>query len=112
MEPSASPTPAQAILEAWRDLETALRNLLPACSLAPPNQPGELLAALRVLGILGPEEEVEVQELRRERNQVAHSPQEPSLQHVHRYRQRVEALLDRFLTVPRPPVGTSDQTCR
>lgn len=104
MERSESDLAAQEILEAWRELEEALRTRLPSCAPAPPSQPGELVTALRLLGGLGPQEEVEIEELRRERNRVAHTPQAPSRDQVRRYRQRIAVLMERLGAFPpRPP---------
>jgi hypothetical protein len=74
MEASAS----SRILSAWVELESALRNALPVCSVAPPNQPSELLSALRINHTIGPEEEARILHLREIRNRIAHDPNEPS----------------------------------
>lgn len=74
MEASAS----SRILSAWVELESALRNALPVCSVAPPNQPSELISALRINHAIGPEEEARILHLRGIRNRVAHDPKEPS----------------------------------
>jgi trans-L-3-hydroxyproline dehydratase len=74
MEASAS----SRILSAWLALESDLRDALPVCSVAPPNQPSELLSALRINHAIGPEEEARILDLREVRNRVAHDPEEPS----------------------------------
>jgi uncharacterized protein YutE (UPF0331/DUF86 family) len=92
-------TAAQRILQAWIDLEAALRRALPLCAVAPPTQPAELLAALRVAGRIGPEEEEEVMALREHRNRVAHQPGEPSADEVLRYEIRVAAVKRRITAI-------------
>ena len=83
---------AERIMEAWVELEGALRNALPVCSVAPPNQPGELLAALRINHRIGQEEEERILELREIRNRVAYLPGEPSREEADRYEARVAEL--------------------
>ena len=73
---------AERIAEAWIDLETAMRSALPACSVAPPTQPSELLAALRINRRIGPEEEDQIRTLRNERNRIAHAEEEPTVGQV------------------------------
>jgi uncharacterized protein YutE (UPF0331/DUF86 family) len=85
-------TPADRILAAWAELESALRRALPACAVAPPTQPSEVLSALRINGMLGPEEEERVMDLRRTRNRVAHQVEEPSPEEVVTYLEEVAAL--------------------
>jgi len=104
-------TPAQRILLAWTALERALRRALPVCSVAPPNQPGELLAALRINHRLGPEEELEITALRELRTRVAHAAEEPSLAEVTAYEARVAKMM-RWVADASPgssgyPTGTS-----
>jgi hypothetical protein len=88
-----SATPAARILNAWVELETALRAALPVCSVAPPTQPTELLAALRINHRVGPEEEARVLTLREARNRVAHTPDEPPEEEAVRYEREVAALI-------------------
>ena len=83
---------ATRILEAWIRLETALRAALPLCSFQPPNQPSELLSALRINHQIGPEEEAQILSLREIRNRVAHDPGEPSGEEADRFERAVEAL--------------------
>jgi hypothetical protein len=64
-------------MKSWVVLETSLREALPVCSVAPPTQPSELLAALRINGKIGPEEEARIRALRQKRNRVAHTLEEP-----------------------------------
>lgn len=87
-----SENPADRILAAWVELEDALRKALPVCSVAPPNQPGELLAALRINHRIGQEEEDQILELRDIRNRVAYEPGEPPEDEAVRYEARVDAL--------------------
>jgi hypothetical protein len=84
---------ATRILEAWIRLENALRSALPACSVQPPTQPAELLAALRINHRIGPEEEARVLALREVRNLVAHDPEEPSAEEAHRFEEETMALV-------------------
>ena len=98
-----SDTPATRIMTAWVELETALREALPVCSVAPPTQPTELLSALRINHSIGPEEEERILVLRQIRNRVAHSPQEPPEVEVTRYESEVAALKSRLSqTLPGP----------
>lgn len=85
-------TPADRILAAWAELESALREALPVCAVAPPTQPSELLSALRINGTLGPGEEERVMDLRRTRNRVAHEVEEPSPKEAAMYLEEVAAL--------------------
>jgi hypothetical protein len=85
-------TPADRILNAWVDLETALRKALPVCSVAPPTQPSELLSALRINHRIGTEEEERILALRQTRNRVAHSPEEPSETEAARFEEEVTRL--------------------
>lgn len=85
-------SPAHRILDAWVELEEALRATLPFCSVAPPTQPSELLSALRINHRIGPEEESRILSLREVRNQVAHAPDEPLEEEADRFREEVEAL--------------------
>jgi uncharacterized protein YutE (UPF0331/DUF86 family) len=84
---------AARIITAWAELEGSLRSALPACSLVPPTQPAELLAALRINGVLGPEEEERIVALRRLRNRVAHGMEEPSPDAAADYLAEVDSLL-------------------
>ena len=83
---------ATRILEAWIQLENALRAALPVCSVRPPTQPSELLSALRINHQIGHDEEARVLALREIRNRVAHAPSEPSRDEVDRFEEEVEAL--------------------
>lgn len=87
-----SHTPATRILNAWVELETALRRALPVCSVAPPTQPTELLSALRINHRIGPEEEARITGLRETRNRVAHAPEEPPEDEAVRYETEVAIL--------------------
>ena len=69
---------ARRIMEAWVELETAMRNALPVCSVSPPNQPTELLAALRINHRIGEGEEQRIVALRELRNRAAYQPEAPS----------------------------------
>jgi uncharacterized protein YutE (UPF0331/DUF86 family) len=87
-------SPAERILAAWSELESALRGALPVCAVAPPTQPSDLLAALRITGVLGPEEEERIMILRKTRNRVAHGAEEPSLTRAQAYVREVAALTE------------------
>ena len=87
-----SHTPATRIMNAWVELETALREALPVCSVAPPTQPTELLSALRINHRIGPEEEERILALRESRNRIAHTPEEPPEEEAARYEAEVAAL--------------------
>ncbi|MFH1764466.1 MAG: hypothetical protein ABIF09_09765 [Gemmatimonadota bacterium] len=84
---------ATRILEAWKRLENALRDALPVCSVQPPNQPSELLSALRINRRIGPDEEARILALREIRNRAAHTPDEPSPKEARRFEAEVEALI-------------------
>lgn len=84
--------PAMRILNAWVVLETALRNALPVCSVAPPTQPSELLSALRINHRIGIDEEERILALRELRNLAAYSGNEPSQEDARRFEEEVEAL--------------------
>ncbi len=86
-------SPADRILAAWVELESALRRALPACAVAPPTQPSELLSALRMNRVLGPHEEERIMALRQARNRVAHQAEEPSREEADAYLQEVAALM-------------------
>ena len=86
-------SPANRILEAWIRIETALRDALPVCSIQPPTQPTELLSALRINHVIGPEEEARILALRERRNRVAHSPEEPTAQEADHFNEEVDALI-------------------
>ncbi len=83
---------ATRILEAWIELEEALRNSLPVCSVQPPTQPSELLSALRINHQIGPDEEARILALREIRNRVAHTLDEPPHEETARFEAEVEAL--------------------
>lgn len=78
-------SPSMRILAAWVELEGALRKALPSCSVAPPNQPSELLSALRINGRIGPDEEARIRALRTTRNRVAVAPDEPDAEEADRF---------------------------
>jgi hypothetical protein len=84
------------ILEAWAELEKALRAALPVCSVQPPTQPSELLSALRINHQIGPEDEATVLALRETRNRVAHSPEEPSQEEALRFERDVRIITERL----------------
>lgn len=92
--------PSSRILAAWVRLETALRKALPACSVAPPNQPSELLAALRINRTIGMEQEGLIANLREIRNRVAHDPEEPAQDEATRFEAAVEGLLNALESPP------------
>jgi hypothetical protein len=83
---------ANRILEAWIQLEKALREALPVCSVQPPTQPSELLSALRINHQIGHDEEARILSLREIRNRVAHLPDEPPCEEAGRFEEEVEAL--------------------
>jgi hypothetical protein len=89
-------SPSLRILQAWVELETALREALPACSVAPPTQPSELLSALRINHSIGPEEERCIHGLREIRNRVAHDPEEPREREAEWFGGEVQALLEKL----------------
>ena len=95
--PAAS-DPAARIFQAWIHLEEALRGALPVCSVQPPTQPAELLAALRIQGRLGPEEEASILDLRAIRNRIAHQEQDPPPQEADDFEAAVRTLLDHLQT--------------
>jgi hypothetical protein len=89
-------TPATRIMNAWVDLETALRRALPVCSVAPPTQPTELLSALRIGHRIGAEEEERILALRRIRNRAAHVPEDPPEEEAAEYEAEVQAVVKRL----------------
>ncbi len=91
---------ATRILEAWIQLENALRATLPVCSVQPPTQPSELLYALRINHKIGHGEEARILALREIRNRVAHAPNEPSRDEADRFEEEVEALEARLAGSP------------
>jgi hypothetical protein len=94
---------ADRILEAWVELEAALRAALPFCSVAPPTQPSELLSALRINHRIGAGEEARIRALREERNRAAHDPHEPPLEDAERFEEEVKALVARLSGGPPAP---------
>jgi hypothetical protein len=88
-----SKSPATRILDAWVELEGALRAALPICSVAPPTQPSELLAALRINHRIGPQEEARIQTLRETRNRIAHDPGEPEVGEALAFEEEVLSLM-------------------
>lgn len=91
-----SPKTADRVLNAWVELENTLRGALPVCSVAPPTQPVELLAALRINHRIGQDEEEEILSLRDTRNRVAHQPEEPTEEEARRYEEAVTRLRSRL----------------
>jgi len=87
-----SDEPALRILNAWTELETAMRDALPVCAISPPNQPAELLAALRINHRIGLGEEERIQRLRETRTRVAHDPEEPPEDDADRFEAEVAVL--------------------
>ncbi|MEJ2542171.1 MAG: hypothetical protein P8188_19780 [Gemmatimonadota bacterium] len=85
-------TPATRIMNAWVELEAALRQALPVCSVAPPTQPTELLSALRIGHRIGAEEEERILALRRIRNRAAHALEGPPEEEAAEYEAEVQAL--------------------
>ena len=83
---------AERILRAWVELERALREALPVCSVAPPTQPLELLSALRINHRLGEEEEGRILALREIRNRVSVEPEEPPEGEARAYEEEVGSL--------------------
>jgi len=88
-----SDTPADRIMEAWKELEGGLRAALPVCSVAPPTQPSELLSALRINHSIGEEEERRIRNLREIRNRVAHSGAEVGEEEADAFQAEVRDLL-------------------
>ena len=91
-----SDSPAHRIMNAWSELETAMREALPVCSVSPPNQPGELLAALRISHRIGREEEERILVLRETRNWVAYDPAEPPEEEAARFEAEVALLKEQL----------------
>lgn len=87
-----SDSAAEQVLKTWIDLETAMRDALPVCSVAPPTQPAELLAALRVNQRIDAEDEALIRLLREERNRIAHAEQEPAEEEVQSFVEAVAGL--------------------
>ena len=85
--------PSTRILEAWIALEEGLRAALPFCSVQPPTQPAELIAALRINHQIGPEEDSRIMALREIRNRVAHDPEDPPEEDALRFEDEVRDLL-------------------
>ncbi len=90
-------SPSMRILAAWVELEGALRQALPGCSVAPPTQPAELLAALRINHRLDADEEARVRALREIRNRVAVAPDEPPVEEADRFEAEAASLAARVL---------------
>jgi hypothetical protein len=91
---------ATRILEAWKELEGALRSALPVCSVQPPTQPSELLAALRINRVIGAQEEERIQTLREVRTRVAHAPDEPSPEEADHFEAEVRDLMGHLVKGP------------
>ena len=83
---------ADRILHAWVQLERALRDALPVCSVQPPTQPSELLSALRINHRIGADEEARILALREARNRVAHAPGDPPRDEAARFEEEATAL--------------------
>lgn len=96
-------SPEGRILAAWNELEAALRATLPVCVVAPPTQPFELLSALRINRVIGPEEEERIMALRQARNRVAHQTADLSPAEVASYRAEVEDLVAHLRTRSQEP---------
>lgn len=96
IESIMSPSTPERILNAWIELENALRGALPVCSVAPPTQPAELLAALRINHRIDREDEEEILSLRNTRNRVAYQPDEPTEEEADRYEAAVSRLSARL----------------
>jgi hypothetical protein len=88
-----SRSPATRILDAWVELEKALRSALPFCSVAPPTQPSELLAALRINHRIGAQEEARILALRETRNRIAHDPGEPDVEEAATFEDEARRLM-------------------
>ncbi len=101
---AVNPSPSSRILENWIRLEGALRAALPSCSVQPPNQPGELLSALRVNHRIGPDQEARILKLREVRNRVAHDPTEAPESEADAFEEEVADLLG-SLRGQNPPTG-------
>lgn len=85
-------TPAARIMKGWVELEDALREALPVCSVSPPTQPTELLSALRINHRIGPGEEERILALRHTRNRIAHALEEPPEDEAAGYEAEVASL--------------------
>jgi hypothetical protein len=96
-------SPATRILEAWVELEKALRAALPFCSVQPPTQPAELLSALRINHQIGPEEQSRIMALRKVRNRVAHDPEDPGEEEVQRFEKEVREVIEILQGPPAEP---------
>jgi hypothetical protein len=83
-------------MNAWVELEAALRQALPVCSVAPPTQPIELLSALRIGHRIGADEEERILVLRQIRNRAAHAPEDPPEEEAAVYEGEVKALVRRL----------------
>ena len=94
-------TPAIRILNAWVELETALREALPVCSVAPPTQPAELLSALRINHRIEAAEEGRILALRELRNRAAYSVDEAGEEEAERFEREVAEL--KAILGPQPP---------
>ncbi len=89
--------PAPDLLEEWIELERALREGLPVCTTRPPNQPTELLTALRVTDRIDGALEERVRALRALRNRAAHDPDfTPSAADVRAFRSTVRDVRERL----------------
>ena len=95
-----SDTTADRIVNAWVELESALRKALPVCSVAPPTQPAELLSALRINHRIGLEEEERITTLREIRNRVAYTPENPPEEEATRYEAEVAHLVEILASGP------------
>jgi hypothetical protein len=95
-DPPGGADPTERILRAWIELEEALRDALPTCSVQPPTQPGELLSALRINREIGPDEEARIQGLREARNRAAHGIRDVTPAEADRFEEEVAALAARL----------------
>ena len=94
------PDTAERILLAWVELERALREALPVCSVAPPTQPLELLSALRINHRIGQEEEERILTLREIRNRVSVEADDPTEEEARGYEEEVDSLKALLLDGP------------
>ena len=95
-DPPGGADPTERVLRAWIELEEALRNALPTCSVQPPTQPAELLSALRINHRIGPDEEARITGLREARNRAAHGLRDVTPAEAARFEEEVAALAARL----------------
>lgn len=94
---------ATRIMEAWIELERALRTALPVCSVQPPTQPSELLSALRINHRIDQDQEERILALREIRNRAAYAPEGPSPEEADAFEREVRDLRS-FLESSQPDV--------